>query len=177
MAAPSCFFVCLLTELLSGLEGQWSVNRFAILDFHASARGFSFQWRQTFEWLARIDGDLDVRPVSDILVGHTARDHSHLALVDRDRAGLRMQRAAAFVLECPLIRAQIAVPAALLPITIGHFDDEIFIRVQHQREVTVFHIYARDDAFLEDVVELVFNDTATTEIYTLFEEFLVALDD
>src|SRR6266436_2486408 len=102
MAVPSCFFVCVLTNLLPRIERQWSFDRFAILDFHASARSFGFQRRQTFERLARVDGDLDVRPVSDAL-------RSPIVIGSR---------AAAFVLERPLIRAQVAVPAALLPITI-----------------------------------------------------------
>src|SRR3954465_1225603 len=104
------------TPLLPRFQRDGRHDGLALLDLHPLARLLGVERRKPLERLAGVDGDLDVRAVADVLLGPAARNDGHLALVDSDRTGLRIERAASFVLEGPFVGAQVPVPAALLAI-------------------------------------------------------------
>src|ERR1051325_5827644 len=167
---------CRDRSALPVFEPHGRYDGLAVLDLHALARLFGRRGAEALKRLARVNRDLDVRAVADVLVRDAARDHGHLAFLDGDRPGLRVERAAALVLEGPLVGAEIAVPAALLAVAVGDLDDDVLVGVEDERQVAVLHVDAGDHAFLEDVVERDLLHLAPA-LRALLQVVLVALDD
>jgi len=178
--APSAALPVAPNELLVWIDIQSDRRhyRLAILDLHPITRLRRIGRSHTFQRLLRIDRDLNICAETDILVGDALWDHGHLALVDGDVAGLRLEPPGALVLEAELVATHVAMPTALLAIASCDFDDDIVVRIENERQEAIHHIDAgRNLSIVDDRIERDLLHLASETSRAFLEKLFIAIND